>query len=250
MVYGILIVFICIALIFMSIRRVKNEKSEVQKLEEQIEDEYLYDPSSGAKITLEQAESGKWPVDTISKEEFNDYLNKCDSVEEKEEKSAINYLTKEKSYDEITLSEGIINLLNDSAILSKNKNWKYSDAYLFNNKSTFILISVDSYMSTELLMIININNIDGHYYLREKSVVEKVFDAFRNDDELSLDNYESFTFRKAKSIESVNKVLLQLKGQQQLEIELDNDILLLKTIKHINIGDIKRFENISNCFHQ
>lgn len=247
MIFGIIFIFLGILLVVIQIRRMKNEKSEEEKIQEEIEDELLFDPYTGSQITLEEAESGKWNVgEKNNQKSIKKYLNKFSTIEEKEERLAIQYLNSEENYEIRELTEEQIDMLQESAILSKVNNWTYSDAYLYNENCTFILINIHLAISSQIVVLINIDDIKGHYYLREKSSIEKVFDSFRNDDELFLENYESFTIKESSSKIVINKILDCLRGQRELEVEFFNDKLLLKTLKHVNINDLKRLENIAN----
>ena len=92
-----LIIFFSISIIaftlWISMRKTKKEKQYEEYLEESLEDEHLYDPETGAKITLEQAESGHWinhdnefkPIDLRGLEKFQ-------TKEEKDSLKALNYL--------------------------------------------------------------------------------------------------------------------------------------------------------------
>ncbi len=247
MIFGIIFIFFCLLLFALQIRRMKNEKTEEEKIQEKIDDELLFDPYTGSQITLEEAESGNWAIEENKRQKnLKKYLNKFSTIEEKEQVLAIQYLNKEECYEIEELSEEQIASLQDFTIFSKDNSWTYSDSYLYNKKHHFVLVNFHSSLSSQIVAVIQIDDIKGHYYLREKSSIEKIFDSIRNDDELFLENYESFTIEESKSKLIINKILDSLKGQKELEIEIFKDKLLLKTLKHINITDLKRLEEIVN----
>ena len=102
------LIIICLLIIaipiFLSFRKTKTEKEYDQYLEKSLEDEFLYDPETGAKITLEQAESGHW----ISHDnEFNpiEYkgFEKLQTPESKKALDGLNYLITSTDYKKTTL---------------------------------------------------------------------------------------------------------------------------------------------------
>ena len=91
---------------------------------------------------------------------------------------------------------------------------------------------------------IKTDNVNGHYFFREKSLPEKLLDLLRNDDELKLTDYECFTIKKSHSIILIRKILNLFENEKGLEIEIDNENLFIKTTKLVNIDDIIRIEKI------
>ncbi len=102
----------------------------------------------------------------------------------------------------------------------------------------------EDYKESHLMFWKKITDIKGHYYLREKSTTEKIFDRFRKDDDLTLTDYESFTFEKGYDVLKINKLLKLFENQEGLEIEINHDHLFVKTMKLASRKDIIRIENI------
>ncbi|TXE15358.1 hypothetical protein ES692_17020 [Psychroserpens burtonensis] len=92
---------------------------------------------------------------------------------------------------------------------------------------------------------VKIDNINGHYFFREKSSSEKLLDLLRNDDDdIKLSDYECFTIKKSHNIILITNILKHFESEKKLEIEIDNDNLFIKTTKLLNLDDIIRIERI------
>lgn len=79
----------------------------------------------------------------------------------------------------------------------------------------------------QLMLWLRINSIEGHYYFREKRKQKLFFDKLRNDDELKLEYYECFTFKKSHQILQVKRIIDILVAFKGLEIELMDDHLFI-----------------------
>ena len=236
-------------------RKTKKEKLYEQYLEESLEDEYLYDPETGAKITLEQAESGHWiSHDNEFKTIDNSEFEKFQTTEDKEALKALNYLISESEYRKTTLSEEQIQILESTRILSKYDNWSFSNSFKLEFCNGFVFTPTvelhgntrhqEDFIESQLMFWVISKHDLGHYYLREKKISEKVFDIIRNDDELKLDNYESFTYKKTTNLLHITQILKSLEGQKSLEIELLNNNIFIKTLNLLHLDDILRIEKI------
>ncbi|PZR15577.1 MAG: hypothetical protein DI539_18195 [Flavobacterium psychrophilum] len=91
---------------------------------------------------------------------------------------------------------------------------------------------------------IKIENYGGHYYFREKSTSEKIFDLFRNDDTIKLDHYECFAIKKAHNVLSIIRLMEKLDKEPGLEIEIMGEDLFIKTLKLLNLEDFNRITKI------
>ena len=137
-------------------------------------------------------------------------------------------------------------------ILKRYDDWSYSNPFKFENGILIFpapkLRSMRSYLSdyceSHVMVWIKINNINGHYYLREKSSSEKFFDRIRNDDDLKINDYECFTITKSHFVIQINQILKNFQNERRLEIEIDNDNLFIKTDRLVNLEDILRIEKI------
>lgn len=249
--YAIIIIFVFTLIFAMFLNKMKyRNQKEVniqEKTPEQIEDELLFDPYTGEQITLEEAISGE-RIDDEEKQQndLNKYLDKFSTDREKEEVLAFRYLNNDECYEFGEHSEELIEFLQSFAIFSTRKTWSYSGPYVYNKKHLFLLVDFDSSHYSQIVAVLDIDDIKGHYYLREKSAIDKIFEFIRIDDELYLENYECFTIEESSSKLTINKILDRLQGQRNLEIEIFNDKLLVKTLKSYNIADLKRLEEIAN----
>ncbi len=251
---GTLAVF---CLYFMFKPKTKEEKEYERKLKESLEDEFIIDPETGAKLTLEQAESGHWiehnnELLTVPEEQ----IEKLYTEEQKEVERAINYLKSEPNYVKENFTEQDIDLLENTKILSKYDNWTYSDVFKIEYCDGYVFLPYvkiignqhsyfeDDYQESQVMFWIKLDNDFGHYYLREKSSAEKILDLIKNDDDLKLKGYESFTFKKSSDILNLLRVLKSFEGQEKLEIEFYKNNVFIKNEKFINYKDINRIEKI------
>ncbi|WP_132065896.1 MULTISPECIES: hypothetical protein [Aquimarina] len=249
-IVGIGILF-CLYVMFKP--KTAEEKEYERKLKKSLEDEHIIDPETGMKITLEEAESGHWVShDNEFRTVPESDLEKLLTEDEKQAEIALNYLRENKDYKRTELTDEQFNIFDSTKTLNNYDAWSYSNPFSFEN-GVLILPAPElhgmtyyqeDYKESHLMIWKKIENINGHYYLREKSSVEKIFDKFRNDDDLKLKDYESFTFKNSYDVIRINKLLENFENQKGLEIEINDDNLFIKTLKLVSIEDIKRIEQI------
>lgn len=224
-------------------------KEYKRKLKESLSDEFIIDPETGTKITLEEAESGHWIAHdnefrTVSELE----LDKLPSEGERQAQVALNYLRKSRGYLKIELTDEQFDILAETITLKEYDNWEYSDPFKFE-RGIVLLPSVELngtiyYKESHLMFWVKINNINGHYFFREKSSSEKFLDLIRDDDEIKISDYECFTIKKSHNIILIKNILKNFENEEKLEIEIDNDNLFIKTTKLVNLEDVIRIEKI------
>lgn len=235
----------------------KAEQEYERKLKESLADEYIIDPETGAKITLEQAESGHW---VTHDNEFNTMsesdIDKLYTEEEKDAERGVNYLKEKTDYRKQKLTEQELKILEETKTLSKYDDWSYSDCFRLEYANGFVFLPAveiedkgagyfdSSYHESQVMFWLKLNYDAGHYYLREKTGVEKIFDLIKNDDDLKLKNYESFTFKKSANLINTIRILKEFEGCNGLEIEFMNDNLFVKSLKLVNLEDIMRIETV------
>jgi len=241
---------------FVSVFKQSNSaehKEYKRKLKESLSDEFIIDPETGTKITLEEAESGHWVThDNEFRTVPESDLEKLLTEDEKQAEIALNYLRESKDYRKTELTDEQFDFFDKSKTLNNYDDWSYSNPFSFENGIVILpapelhgmTYYQDDYKESHLMFWKKIKNINGHYYLREKSTAEKIFDKFRNDDDLQLEDYESFTFKRSFDLIRINNILEKFKNQKGLEIEINEDNLFVKTLKLISIEDIKRIEKI------
>lgn len=252
--FWIFTVLITGVIIFM-IKGQKSENETEERLRKSLEDEFIIDPETGIKITLEEAESGHWishdnEYKTISESEIENLL----SNDEKQVAIAINYLKESRYFTRTILTEKQFEILDKTEILSKYDNWTFSDSFVFKNGILFFpapkingkTFYQEDYCESQLMFWLKIKDCNGHYYLREKTYIENFLDKFRPDDDLHLKNYESFTYKKSYDLITIQNILKRFENQKGLEIEINDDNLFIKTLVLMNIEDIKRLEKITS----
>lgn len=227
-----------------------EQKEYDRKLKESLADEYIIDPETGTKLTLEQAESGLWVAHenefrTITESD----LEKLPTEEEKQAEIALNHLRESKEYLRTELTVEQFDFLEKTKTLTEYDDWEYSNPFKFK-KGIVLLPSVEltgtiHYKESHLMFWVKIDNINGHYFFREKSSSEKLLDLLRNDDDdIKLSDYECFTIKKSHNIILITNILKHFESEKKLEIEIDNDNLFIKTTKLLNLDDIIRIERI------
>lgn len=261
--FAVVLLFIIIVVIFYYAFtfKTKKEKDYDKHLKENLKDEFIIDPETGAKLTLEQAESGHWVAhdnEFLTKPEKE--LSKLFSEEEKDAEKALNYLKESREYRKTKFSKDLIKLLEKTKLLSKYSDWSYADLFRIEYLDGYIFTPTvhlegsqqtyynDGYQESQLMVWLKFEMDFGHYYFREKSGSEKFFDLIRNDDELKLENYECFTFKKAVDFITLIKLLENFKGQKALEFEFLGQNLFIKNLKYINTNDLFRIEKIIKSF--
>ena len=235
--FSIAIAGIAIALISKLFQPSKEDLERERAMKERLSDPYLYDPETGAKITLEQAEAGTWIVnDNLqrirSKNEIDSYFEGAEKVVEE-----IANVLKSKGFKRTKINDNQIRTLEKSQVLSKYDDWSYTNAFEINN-GLVILPQVNinykgrgtiEYHGYQTLFWMKINDINGHYFLREKETSEKVFDLIRSDDEFKFKDYEVFTISSSKNPIQTLRILTPLTSIKDIEIEVHNDNLFIKT---------------------
>lgn len=251
-----IIIFILIVILVITIIhgiltfKTKKEKEYERKLKESLADEFITDPETGVKLTLEEAESGKWLAHdnefrTIPDKE----LNKIPVDEEKQVQIALNYLRGSRFFTKTKLNDEEINKLEDTKILSGYDDWSYSNAYKFENGFIFLPTIEGSRIETHLMMCLKIPNTEGHYLFREKTSSERFFDSIRNDDDIKLKNYECFTVKKSTNIVRVINLINKISSFDGLQIEINHNNLFIKTLKLVSEKDVKKLKKLINTIY-
>ncbi|WP_047546066.1 hypothetical protein [Psychroserpens sp. Hel_I_66] len=251
LVCGIAVLF-CLYVIFRP--KTKEEKEYDRRLEESLKDEFIIDPETGAKITLEEAESGHWVNHNNEFRTIPESDLKKLTEDEKQAEIALNYLRESRAFRKTELTDEQFDIFDKTKTLNSYDDWTYSNPFSFQDGILILpapelhgmTYYQDDYKESHVMFWKKIYNTNGHYYLREKSATEKLFDKIRNDDDLQLKDYESFTFKRSYDIIKINKILEKFENQKGLEIEINDDNLFIKTLKLISLEDIKRIEKILN----
>ena len=248
----IIIIVLCLFLFFIGFytiitKRDLFEGENEKKLRESLKDEFIIDPETGAKLTLEEAQSGNWLVhDNEFRATPQHELDKIPYEKERQIEIALNHLKESRYFTKYRFNDFEVKTIEETKILSGYDDWSYSNCFKFERGFIFMPYvnygRGNNYFENHLMLWLKIESIDGHYTFREKTGTEKFFDSIRNDDEIKLKDYECFTVSKTlnpiRTINLVNKIV-KLKG---LEIEIHNENLFIKTLNLASLEDVKTLE--------
>ncbi len=250
---SVILIFIAFIIVRGLMKASKEAKEYNQDLEQSLKDEHITDPETGAKYTLEEAESEKWinlksEFITIPKTDITQLFTE----EERETERALNHFKDNAQYRKAELSNDQIEILEQTKILSKYRGWTYSSPFQIEYCTGLLLfptVAVSSgprsisYM-TQCMFWIKLNISYGHYYLREKTATEKLLDLIRDDDEIKLTNYESFTIYKTENFFELNNIIEKLEGMEGLEIEILENNLFIKNTRQIDLSEVTKIEKV------
>ena len=235
----------------------KENEEEEKRLEKSMEDEHIYNPITGTKMTLEQAESGHFiqhdnEFYTIPDKDLHKYF----SIKEKELAYILNYLKGERGYSFNTFEKQELHVLNSCQTLSSYKRWNFKYAFS-STKHPITIIPIEvvkEYFSkrrvyeesfSQIFIIIQLKFETGHYYLREKTTAEKLSDLIRTDDELKSKRYECFTIQKSENTILLMNILKKIDTYSGLEIEFIDNKLLLKSDKNMTFDETIKLIELS-----
>ncbi len=245
-----------VGLIILSMKyRSKSEREYDKKLKESLRDEYIIDPETGAKLTLEQAESGHWVAhDNEFRTTPEEDIQKLFTEEQKEAERVVNHLARETRYRRSKFPEEQIAILENTKTLSKYDNWSYSNCYRIEGRNGFVFMPAaniqgqtyyeDDYHESQLMFWITTETDLGHYYFREKTGSEKFLDKLRSDDVIKVKDYESFAFKESDSPVRMLQLLKRLEKVQGFEMEFMDTHIFLKSTKLVNLKDLRIMEDI------
>lgn len=233
--------------------KTKEEKEEELKLKKSLQDEFIYDPETGAKLTLEQAESGHWVTHNNSNR-----IKEADEIEqfyhgrEQDAEKLINHI-KSIGYTSKIFTDSEFELLETTKILSKYDDWSYSNPLSANNRTHSVFFPAvaiqpnrhhSGYHESQLMFWVKDEQLSGHYYFREKTHFESLSDIVRIDDDIKFEDYECFTIKKSQTILYTIKALTFLNHEKELEIEILDGNLFIKTLCFPSMEDFLRIEKV------
>lgn len=233
-----------------------KDKEYFQKLKESLKEEYII-TETGAKITLEEAESGHWiEHDNEYKVVTEEEIEKLKTEEEKIIERGLNYLKESKEYRKHNFSDKSIEILQNTEILSKYDDWGYSNCFSLEFANGFAFFPsveyvdktpgyfTNNYNESQIMFWVKLDFDLGHYYLREKSKTEKFFDLTKKNVDIKLKDYEIFTFRKTNNLIKLIKIIEKFENQKNIEIEFVDNNIFIKNLKLANLEEIKQIENL------
>ncbi|RZJ67501.1 MAG: hypothetical protein EOO50_05820 [Flavobacterium sp.] len=256
---GEIVFYVAIALIVIFIfvkilEPTKAEKEEERRLKESLSDEFLYDPETGARFTVEQAEKGTWiahdnPKRIKSDEEINKYYSGSEIVVEQ----IANHL-KSAGCERYEFTEEEISILSETKMLSNYDDWSYSSVFRFPESDDLVFFPTVLVSNTnrhgsffrgqQMLFWLAVDHGFGHYYLRERRPFEKFFDLIKSDDEFEIDGMEVFTIAKSEEPLKTRHLLEKFALSQEIEIELNGSSLFVKTTDEPNLERFLELEKL------
>lgn len=231
-------------IVYLSINiKTRSEREEEEKILRSLQDSYIYDPETNSKITLEEAESGEWEVNEDefwerSEEDIRNFAYEEQKIEER----ALNVLRSSRRFLKAEpLADEEIDILQETKMLSRYDDWHYNNIFKFNEGYILTPYVEGEY---KVLMWLKIFNIKGHYYFREKTKIEAFLDRIRVDDEIKIDNYECYTFKRSEQLPQVRILIKKISQFSDLEIEIKDENLFIISQRFLNREDIAKFEKI------
>jgi hypothetical protein len=231
----IIIAFVGFVKLFKPSKAVKDSERELKK---RLSDDLLYDPVSGAKFTLDQAENGTWVTHDNhsrikSEEEINTYFDGSGRTVEQ-----IANLLKSRNFKITEIKEDTLQVLENSETLLKYDDWGYGQAFKIDDNAVVLFPHVFVYgrgkgtvtfNGHQLMFAIKVTGATGHYFLRKKETSERILDLIRNDDAFEVGDFEVFTIRPGHSNLQVQRVLRYFGQLDNIELEINGENLLIKT---------------------
>jgi len=253
-VFYIVILLIVLFFLHSWFFRTTEEEKEYERIrKESQKDDFIYNPETGTKITLEDAESGHWIThDNLNRIKGEKEIERNYSGKEKQIEKLVNHV-KVSGYVFRRLKDSELSFLEKTTILGKYDDWSYSGS--FSNDSdkicvffpTVLLKSHDecqsNYIEPQILFWLKKEELSGHFYLREKSIFDSFVNLFKND-EIKLDDYKVYVFKKSENMISLIRSLNVLSMEKELEIEIVEGNLLVKTLRSPSMEDFVRIERI------
>ncbi len=229
----------------------KEEKAWNAYMKHSMEDEYIIDPETGAKLTLEQAESGHWVQhDNLHRQIPKEDIDKLWSEQEKESLRSINYIVENKDYSPVKMNAELVDFLEGTYTLRKYFTWSYSKLFKMEYADGFVLLPHVDYRhhevsgrETQIMFILNLNDSLGHVYLREQTVAEMTLSFLSGRRKKLLKGYEAFLFNKDSNIIKIKKILEPLEKPEDVEIEFFGSYLCIKNRKLIRREEFDRMES-------
>jgi len=248
--FGEIVFYIVIALVIAHFnykfffKMTEAEKEYEKKLKESLADEFLYDPKTGTKFSLEEANENITVLNDQkikSEEELNYYEGDERTIEE-----ISNYL-KQSHYLLKPIEKKKLSKLNRTVILSQYSDWHYQNAFEFDNDNLIFFPQVNlnantrySFTGYQIVFWVKVQNINGHYFFKPFEIHEKIINFFMKPSKIKTNNYAVFELKQSHNIYLLNSILNVFKDEKNIEIEIDNDNLFIKTNNQPSLVNFQR----------
>ena len=242
--FGATIVF----LFYLFFRSTADEKKNEERVKRSLEDERIYDPETGKYLTLEQAESDECFLEEnsnrlISKREIDAHFHE----DEVRVVNCFNWINK-KSHQEYTFNDTELEVLETIKILNTYESWSYTECSIISDKAFLFFPSVEysldnPNLETQIMIWHKLKGMHGHHIFKPESIVDKVLDVIKNDDTLELKGFEPNTFTLSPSPMLTIIALQKLEGLKNVNIEVLDNNLFIKTNRIARLEDLKMLHN-------
>ncbi len=228
----------------------KEEKEYKERIENSLEEQYIIDPETGAKLTLEQAESGIWDENQVEYFSETDYA-KILTEEEKNAELAIDFYRKNKNYKKTEFDDSEIEILLNTLTLSKYDEWDYTICLANENRTKIffvpsVRIAKLNYRESQIMYWIKIQNINGHYHLYEVNIAEKILINSTEKESVIYNGYYCETLKKSHNVTNLKFILNKISELRGFEFEIINDNLFIKSTRLVCKIDIDNAEELIN----
>lgn len=242
-IFFLIIAFLVISSLFFSENKPKKviNKDVIDfKKEDVIEEGMLFDPETGCLITLEQAQSGVWDINSCKKIDFPNQ-DKVQFKQVVEYFKKLNFKQIKQNYAEDSENEyyKISDLFQDCQILQKYENWFCSEIFEINSHCWLIILNV-SYKNIneeQILYFLDKTKSTGHYHFLEDNLENRLLKLLHPEKDLILDNYITNSIEKSRFTLENKAILSKINGYKNLDIELFKGKILIKSKKIICIED-------------
>lgn len=245
---GFAVIFVLLILKMIFRKEDKEYTTYKEKLGKSLEDEYIIDQDTGAKLTLEQAQSGNWNLEEVPYYSEEDVAMHY-SEDFQNMYTAKYYLEKREVYESIELEYTILEFLITNHIFAKYDSCSFTASFINKASQTKILFSwVEiqrlEYSEIQLLFWVTISNFNGHYYLSEKNKSEQIAIKLTNKNALFFNDYYCEILKASFSNGYELGILEKCAAEKRIEVEIFNNNLFIKTTDLASIKNINRIEQL------
>lgn len=219
------ILFLIIVLIFipLSLRKSKEELEEEKKLDERLQDETIYLPETGTRLTLEEAEKGFFIAhDNKLRVKSDEELEKNYSWEQGQVEKIKNFAIESQfEFPTDDVEDKLIEAIGNCSFTSR-----YSDIHIYYT------ILIDEALFLTILQV-EYETTNGKYI--SQSTEWHIVGAIHRD-KFNLEQFPS-RFQKLE-IKEVEKALEDFGAESTVEIS--GEYLIIKLYSHATLDDAKR----------
>lgn len=235
-----------VAAVFLARAMFAKDTSQVK-----FEDDLLFDPETNSKITLEQAESGNWPVNEdpnriIPAEEINSFHSESNKLEVR----IGNYL-KQQKFLKCNFDDELQDAIDSMVILTKYSSWSCDDLFVAADGSCIFELSIlapigrNSFDGKTVMAMKYLGSDSGHYVFAPKTLADRVYDWVEPKENIEIPGYETHEIVRSRNVLQLIRSLEQFgKMAARFEIEVIADKLFFKFDRDKSLEDVKLADEI------